>query len=66
MIGESSENADAIVFTLAYVAAFEEEAARAQNSAQLIEAMTARYPDFENLGDLELSAKVIMGEMQWP
>ena len=66
VIGESNENAEAINFTLDYVATFEEEAAKAQNASELIEAMKARYPDFENVADLELSAKVIMKEMQWP
>ena len=66
VIGKSKENAEAITFTRAYVAAFEAEAAKAGNAAQLIEAMKARYPNFENLSDLELSAKVIKGEMQWP
>ncbi len=65
-IGTSRENTDAILFTLAYVAAFEQEAEKAENSGELIEAMKARYPAFTNIGDLELSAKVIMGEMQWP
>ena len=66
VIGKSKQNEGAINFTRAYVAAFEEEAAKAGNSAELIEAMKFRYPDFQNLSDLELSAKVIMGEMQWP
>jgi len=66
VMGSSQENADAVNFTLAYMAAFEEEMAKATNSAELIAAMKARYPDFTNMGDLELSAKVVMGEMQWP
>lgn len=66
VMGKSNENAEAINFTRDYVAAFEEEAAKAGNAAQLIEVMKARYPNFENFGGLELSAKVIMGEMQWP
>ena len=48
------------------MADFEAEAAQAADAAALIEAMKARYPNFTNLADLELSAKVIMGEMQWP
>ena len=66
VIGRSPENAQAVAFTRAYIAAFEEEAAKAKNAAQLIDAMKARYPDFKNLGDLELSAKVIKGEKKWP
>lgn len=66
VIGESKENAEAVRFTRAYVAAFEEEAGKASDAAELVAAMKARYPAFANLPDLELSAKVVMGEMQWP
>lgn len=65
-IGESDQSADAVAFTLEYLTAFEEEAAKAADAAGLTAAMQARYPAFGNIGDLELSAKVVMGEMQWP
>ena len=66
VLGSSQENADGVNFTLSYMAAFEEEMAKAANSAELIAAMKARYPKLTNVSDLELSAKVVMGEMQWP
>jgi glyoxylase-like metal-dependent hydrolase (beta-lactamase superfamily II) len=66
VIGESAEDASIIAFTKEYVAAFEAAAEKAKNSAELIKAMTAAYPNFENVGDLELSAKVVEGEVSWP
>lgn len=66
VMGESTEDADIVEFTKKYISTFEAEAATAESSAQLIEAMRTAYPEFENVGDLELSAQVIMGERTWP
>jgi glyoxylase-like metal-dependent hydrolase (beta-lactamase superfamily II) len=55
----------AIEFTRAYLRAFDEEAAKARDSAALIAAMTRRYPDLKDAGSLELGAKVAKGEMKW-
>lgn len=66
VIGQSRENTDAISFTRSYLAVFEEEAVKASTSTELVKAMRNRYPDFTNIQDLDLSAKVIKGEMQWP
>ena len=35
-------------------------------SAALVEAMKRRYPNLPGEEGLELSAKVLKGEMQWP
>ena len=66
VIGQTAENAEAIRFTRDYIDAFEEAAAKAKNSGDLIAAMKSRYPAFGNIGDLTLSAKVVMGEVKWP
>lgn len=66
VLGNSAEDASIVAFTREYVAAFEAAAEKAENSAQLIDAMRAAYPEFENVGDLELSAQVIEGERSWP
>ena len=55
----------AVEFTRDYLHAFDEEAAKAQDSAALIAAMTKRYPDLKDAGSLELGAKVAKGEMKW-
>ena len=56
----------AVKFTQDYLAAFEIEASRAKDSETLIAAMKVRYPNLAGESSLELSAKVIMGEMKWP
>ncbi|ALF88220.1 MULTISPECIES: MBL fold metallo-hydrolase [Ralstonia solanacearum species complex] len=57
---------DAVRFTADYLKTFELEAARANDSAGLIRAMKTAYPTLAGVSSLELSAKVIKGEMPWP
>ena len=68
--GHFSEGApldiESVRFTRAYLKAFDEEAAKAADSAALIAAMQQRYPELGDSASLELSAKVIKGEMKWP
>ena len=64
--GTSPFDGQALAFTRDYLTAFESEAARADNAADLITAMQRRYPTLEDSSSLELSAKVIKGEMSWP
>lgn len=64
--GEEPKGLDAVKFTAGYLKVFEAEAAKARNSAELVDAMKKAYPQFTDLGGLELSAKVIKGEMKWP
>jgi glyoxylase-like metal-dependent hydrolase (beta-lactamase superfamily II) len=56
----------AVAFTRDYLAAFENAAAKAANSTELVAAMKARYPTLPGVESLELSAKVIKGELTWP
>jgi glyoxylase-like metal-dependent hydrolase (beta-lactamase superfamily II) len=51
--------------TKTYLAAFEEELARATDSAALIAAMRARYPNLGMGVALDIGAKVAKGEMKW-
>ena len=53
-------------FTRDYLKAFDQEAAKAADGNALIAAMKQRYPDLGDTSSLELSAKVIKGEMKWP
>ncbi|RZI72764.1 MAG: MBL fold metallo-hydrolase [Variovorax sp.] len=55
-----------VAFTRGYLKAFETEAARAKDSGALVAAMKKRYPTLADASSLELSAKVIKGEMKWP
>ncbi|MBB5389956.1 MULTISPECIES: MBL fold metallo-hydrolase [unclassified Herbaspirillum] len=68
--GHFSEGApldiESVRFTRDYLKAFDEEAAKAADSTALIAAMQQRYPELGDSASLELSAKVIKGEMKWP
>ncbi|KHK58355.1 beta-lactamase [Ralstonia sp. A12] len=64
--GPMPKGLEAVRFTADYLKTFEVEAARASNSADLIQAMKAAYPSLPGDASLELSAKVIKGEMKWP
>lgn len=65
MAAGAATDATAIKHTRDYLVAFEEELAKAADSAALIAAMQARYPQ-AGLGiALDIGAKVAKGEMQW-
>ena len=55
----------AIRYTREYLVAFEEELAKAADSAALIAAMTKRYPSAGMGVALQIGAKVAKGEMKW-
>lgn len=59
-------NIESVRFTRDYLKAFDAEAAKAADAAALVAAMKQRYPELEDSASLELSAKVIKGEMKWP
>ncbi len=58
-------DASAITYTRDYLLAFEEERTKAKNSAELIAAMSARYPGAGMEVALQIGAKVALGEMKW-
>jgi len=58
-------DAAAVSYTRDYLLAFEEELAKAADSAALIAAMKQRYPDAGLAPALEIGAKVAKGEMKW-
>ncbi|UVM04062.1 MBL fold metallo-hydrolase [Pseudomonas laurylsulfatiphila] len=64
-LGESDRALAAVQFTAAYIKAFDEETAKARDSAELIAAMKKRFPTLGDESSLELSAKVAKGEMKW-
>ena len=65
-LGKARFDQRAISFTRDYIHAFENAAKTAKNSADLIAKMLALYPQIPSDVGLEISAKVIMGEMRWP
>ncbi|MEE4073282.1 MBL fold metallo-hydrolase [Pseudomonas viridiflava] len=65
-LGEVPEGTKAVTFTADYLKSFEEHATKAKDSAALIDAMKKAWPQLAEPSSLELSAKVIKGEMKWP
>ena len=65
MAVDAAIDGSAILYTRDYLLAFEEELSKAVNSADLIEAMTRRYPDAGMGIALQIGAKVALGEMKW-
>jgi glyoxylase-like metal-dependent hydrolase (beta-lactamase superfamily II) len=65
MMSDAAVDSSSISYTRDYLLAFEEELAKANNSAELIAAMTERYPDAGMGIALQIGAKVATGEMQW-
>ena len=67
MIAEPGAATDvsAIRYTRDYLLAFEEELAKAVDSAALIAAMNKRYPNAGMGVALQIGAKVAKGEMNW-
>jgi len=53
-------------YTAGYIRKFDEEAARAKDSATLVSAMKTDFPKAAEPATLVLSAKVAKGEMKWP
>jgi glyoxylase-like metal-dependent hydrolase (beta-lactamase superfamily II) len=65
-LGEPAMNLADLYFTRDYLLTLEQELPKAKNSQALIAAMKAHYPNLQDDSSLELSAKVLKGEMQWP
>ncbi len=65
MTPEAATDPSAIRYTRDYLLAFEEELAQATDSAALIAAMKARYPEAGMDIALQIGAKVATGEMKW-
>ena len=61
----AATDASALRYTRDYLVVFEEELARAPDSAALVAAMTRRYPDAAMGVALQIGAKVAKGEMNW-
>jgi glyoxylase-like metal-dependent hydrolase (beta-lactamase superfamily II) len=56
----------AVNFTQSYLKHYERAVNASHNAAQLSQAMQQRYPAFKATATLDLGAKVVKGEMQWP
>jgi glyoxylase-like metal-dependent hydrolase (beta-lactamase superfamily II) len=65
MAPNAATDATAIRYTRDYLLAFEDELAKAADSASLIAAMIKRYPSAGMGVALQIGAKVAKGEMKW-
>ncbi|MFI8417442.1 MBL fold metallo-hydrolase [Serratia sp. NPDC078593] len=55
-----------VTFTQHYLTTLETALPKAKDSVALVEAMKTHYPTLKDESSLELSAKVLKGEMKWP
>ncbi|MBQ0530031.1 MBL fold metallo-hydrolase [Providencia rettgeri] len=64
--GASKLDVATVSFTQKYLQDFESAYKTSKNSGELIQKVAAKYPQLDDKSSLELSAKVIKGEMKWP
>lgn len=65
-LGDVPHTLAALQFTRDYLHTLEAELPKAKDAAALIAAMQRHYPGLPGQASLELSAKVLKGELQWP
>jgi hypothetical protein len=65
MTPTSTTDLSGVAHTKAYLAAFEEELAKAKDAAALKSAMEARFPGLGMGIALDIGSKVATGEMKW-
>ena len=65
MMPDAAVDVSAIAHTKAYLIAFDEELAKAKDSAVLKAAMEARFPGLGMGVALDIGSKVATGEMKW-
>ncbi|MBJ7537499.1 MBL fold metallo-hydrolase [Marinomonas transparens] len=65
MTVDAKTDVSAVTYTQTYLKAFEEELAKVDNSADLIDAMTKLYPDAGLGVALQIGSKVNTNEMKW-
>jgi glyoxylase-like metal-dependent hydrolase (beta-lactamase superfamily II) len=63
---DASQTLASVTFTQNYLTTLETELPKAKNSAELIAAMQQHYPALKQVSSLEMSAKVLKGEVKWP
>ena len=62
----AAEGLDAVNFSIDYLKQYENAAKVTKTSTDLIQMMQKEYPTLSESSSLELGAKVVKGEMQWP
>lgn len=62
----SAKDITTVTFTQNYLKKLEKVLAKSKNSTEVIDMMQQAYPNLKEPASLELSAKVLKGEMKWP
>ncbi|MHA7845554.1 MBL fold metallo-hydrolase [Serratia sp. D1N4] len=62
----AAQSLESVTFTQNYLTTLEAELPKTKNSSELIAAMKKHYPDLKDGSSLDLSAKVLKGDMKWP
>ncbi|VEA69783.1 Arsenate reductase and related proteins, glutaredoxin family [Serratia rubidaea] len=62
----AAQTLESVTFTQNYLKVLEAELPQAKDAKQLVTAMEKHYPTLKDVSSLELSAKVLKGEMKWP
>ena len=65
MTADTTADSSAITYTMDYITDFQQAKQESQNSAELIQAMSEKYPNAKGALNLNIAAKVHKGEMQW-
>ncbi len=69
MVEGAPQGLDAVNFSINYLNSYEKatKATKAtKNATELSKLMQKQYPTLQSVDSLELGAKVVKGEMQWP
>ncbi|MFZ1873905.1 MAG: MBL fold metallo-hydrolase [Chania sp.] len=62
----AAQSLESVTFTQNYLTTLEAELPKAKNSSELIAVMKKHYPGLKEGSSLDLSAKVLQGDMKWP
>lgn len=62
----AAQTLKSVEFTKQYLQTMEKELPKAKNSQALVKSMKGHYPALKGDESLEISAKVLKGEMKWP
>ena len=66
MVEGAPQGLDAVNFSINYLNSYEKAAKATKNATELSKLMQKQYPTLQSVDSLELGAKVVKGEMQWP
>jgi len=66
MVEGAPQGLDAVNFSIDYLKSYEKAVKVSKNASELSQLMQKQYPTLKSVDSLELGAKVVKGEMQWP